>query len=90
MCAAGSRIFVQESIYEQFVKLLTVAAQSLKHGDGFDPACQQGPLVSQAQLEVLFFKSPIVVSRVLVLIVSFPSSVYWVTSSLANRKALRS
>ena len=29
-----------------------VAAQSIKHGDGFDPESQQGPLVSQAQLQV--------------------------------------
>lgn len=37
MCAASSRIFVQEGIYDQFVKGLVAAAQSIKQGDGFNP-----------------------------------------------------
>lgn len=52
MCAAGSRIYVQESIYDRFVESLTGAAQAIKHGDGFDPNSQQGPLISRVQLQV--------------------------------------
>ena len=51
MCAAGTRIFVQEGIYDKFVEIFKGAAQSFKRGDGFDPSVNQGPLVSQTQLE---------------------------------------
>lgn len=51
VCAAGSRIFVQEGIYDKFVEIFKGAAQSFKRGDGFDPSVNQGPLVSQTQLE---------------------------------------
>ena len=51
VCAAGSRIFVQEGIYDQFVEIFKGVAQSFKRGNGFDPATSQGPLISQVQLE---------------------------------------
>ena len=54
VCAAGSRIFVQETIYDKFVEIFKGAAGSFKLGDGFDPTVNQGPLVSQTQLEVIF------------------------------------
>ena len=50
MCAAGSRIFVQEGIYDKFVQTFAFAAQSIQQGDCFDPATQQGPIISQTQL----------------------------------------
>ncbi|KAI0086321.1 aldehyde dehydrogenase [Irpex rosettiformis] len=51
MCTAGSRIFVHSKIYDEFVKGLTAAAQAAKGGNGFDPSCTSGPVVSEAQFE---------------------------------------
>jgi aldehyde dehydrogenase (NAD+) len=45
-CTAGSRLYVQDSIYDTFVALLVAKAQELVIGDGFDekkwrwPCCQ--------------------------------------------------
>ena len=52
VCAAGSRVFVQEGIYDKFVEVFKGAAASFKLGDGFDPSTNQGPLVSKTQLDV--------------------------------------
>ncbi|PSS37837.1 hypothetical protein PHLCEN_2v305 [Hermanssonia centrifuga] len=51
VCAAGSRIFVQEGIYDAFIKAFATASKSLKLGHGFDPSITQGPCVSQTQME---------------------------------------
>ena len=51
MCVAGSRIYVQEGIYEEFVKKTVEKAKSLKVGDPFDPLVNQGPQVDKAQYE---------------------------------------
>ncbi|GJE94933.1 aldehyde dehydrogenase family protein [Phanerochaete sordida] len=51
MCAAGTRIFVQEGIYDTFLRALAGAAASIQQGDGFAKSTQQGPVVSQVQLE---------------------------------------
>lgn len=52
MCAAGSRIFVQEGIYDRFLKAFTDFALRIKFGNGFEQGNQQGPLVSNTQFEV--------------------------------------
>ena len=52
VCAAGSRIFVQEGVYDAFIKNFTAASQGLTHGDNFDPNVFQGPLVSEGQVAV--------------------------------------
>lgn len=44
-CCAGSRTFVQESIYEEFLKRAVKLAQERIVGDPFDEKTQQGPLV---------------------------------------------
>lgn len=44
-CCAGSRTFVQEGIYEQFVKKAASLASQKKVGDQFDVDTQIGPLV---------------------------------------------
>lgn len=44
-CIAGSRLFVQRSIYESFVARLVAATEALVVGDPFDPATQVAPLV---------------------------------------------
>lgn len=50
MCNAGSRIFVQEGIYDKFVEAFAKEAQSIQQGDGFRTGTQEGPVVSQVQL----------------------------------------
>ncbi|KAG7097950.1 hypothetical protein E1B28_005261 [Marasmius oreades] len=53
VCTAGSRIFVQESIYDKFVNALRQAAETrtTQIGDPFDQATQHGPQVSQIQFD---------------------------------------
>ena len=48
-CIAGSRLFVQRSIYDAVVEGLAAHADSIRLGNGLDPDVQMGPLVSEAQ-----------------------------------------
>lgn len=50
-CCAGSRLFVQESVHEQFVEKMIELNQKRKVGDPFDADTQQGPQVDQAQFD---------------------------------------
>jgi acyl-CoA reductase-like NAD-dependent aldehyde dehydrogenase len=50
-CAAGSRLFVEQPVYEEVVEGLAREAQALKLGNGFAEGVNQGPLVSREQLE---------------------------------------
>ena len=50
-CVAGSRLFVQESVYDEFVHKIVQKAKARKVGDPFDMATEQGPQVSQEQLD---------------------------------------
>ena len=50
-CCAGSRVFVERSIYEQFVKKSAARAQRRVIGDPADPATELGPLVDRAQFD---------------------------------------
>ncbi len=47
VCLAGSRLYVQRGIYDEFLDRFTAAAQALIVGDPKDPATQLGPLASQ-------------------------------------------
>ncbi|XP_058111169.1 aldehyde dehydrogenase family 2 member C4-like isoform X2 [Magnolia sinica] len=51
ICVAGSRVFVQEGIYDEFVKKAAEKAKSWVVGDPFDPHVQQGPQVDKKQFE---------------------------------------
>jgi len=51
-CCAGSRIFVQAGIYDEFLKRLTAKASSVNVGDPFGEGIDQGPQVSQIQYDV--------------------------------------
>lgn len=51
VCTAGSRLFIQKSIYDQVLSGLTDYASKMKLGPGIDPATDLGPLVSQGQLD---------------------------------------
>src|SRR3989344_4028843 len=51
ICSAGTRLFVEEAVYDEFVERVSKFARGLRVGDPLDPQTQLGPLVSQAQLE---------------------------------------
>jgi len=51
VCSAGTRLFVERTVYEEFVGRVAEYGQNLKIGDGLDLETEIGPLVSQAQLE---------------------------------------
>uniref|UniRef100_G3PTF3 Aldehyde dehydrogenase 1 family, member A2 n=1 Tax=Gasterosteus aculeatus aculeatus TaxID=481459 RepID=G3PTF3_GASAC len=48
-CTAGSRIFVEESIYDEFVRRSVERAKRRIVGSPFDPTTEQGPQVSREQ-----------------------------------------
>ena len=50
-CTAGSRLFVEEKIRDEFVSRLAEKAKQRKVGDPLDPKTHQGPQVSQEQLD---------------------------------------
>jgi len=50
-CCAGSRIFVQAGIYDEFLHKFTEKSKSLKVGDPFATDSYQGPQVSQIQYD---------------------------------------
>ncbi len=50
-CVAGSRLFVQESRYDEVVDGVAEIAKSIKLGSGMDPTTQMGPLVSEEQFQ---------------------------------------
>ncbi|MFL5847051.1 MAG: aldehyde dehydrogenase [Solirubrobacteraceae bacterium] len=45
-CICGSRVVVEDSIYDEFVAALIAQAEAIRIGDPSDPATQMGPLVS--------------------------------------------
>ncbi len=47
-CTAGSRTFVHESIYDEFVKKAVRAAEKRVVGDPFKSGTQQGPQVRRS------------------------------------------
>ena len=50
-CCAGSRLFVQESVHDEFVSKLVAKVKARKLGDPFDPATEQGPQVDRNQFD---------------------------------------
>ena len=50
-CCAGSRLFVAESVHDEFVDRLAQRNRERKMGDPFDPETEQGPQVDQAQFD---------------------------------------
>ncbi len=51
VCCAGSRVFVQEDIYDKFVAELVKAFQKVKVGDPLDPNTQMGAQINKKQAE---------------------------------------
>ncbi|KAF9263495.1 NAD-aldehyde dehydrogenase [Marasmius fiardii PR-910] len=50
-CTAGSRVYVQESIYDKFLQVLVNTVKTTVIGDGFDPKSTGGPVVSKVQYD---------------------------------------
>ncbi|WP_271270469.1 aldehyde dehydrogenase [Aliamphritea hakodatensis] len=50
-CVAGSRIFVQESVYDAFLDKLLTRTRQIKLGDPTEEGVQVGPLAIREQLE---------------------------------------
>jgi len=51
VCSAGSRLFVQEKVYDQTLDELLKTVAETRIGPGLDPVTQMGPLVSKTQME---------------------------------------
>jgi aldehyde dehydrogenase (NAD+) len=51
ICSAGTRLFVESKIYDEFVSRVADYGKQLKVGNGLDPNTQVGPLVSQQQYD---------------------------------------
>ena len=51
VCCAGSRIFVQEGIYDEFVGKLAEAFKAVKVGDPMQMSTQMGSQINKRQLE---------------------------------------
>ncbi len=50
-CAAGSRLFVQENVFDKVAQGVSDVASKMKLGPGLDPSTEMGPLVSRDQFE---------------------------------------
>jgi len=50
ICLCGSRIFVEEDIYDEFLKAFVDRAQKLVVGDPSDPKTDIGALISQQHM----------------------------------------
>ena len=50
-CVAGSRLYVEDKIHNEFVERLAAMNGERCLGDPFDPATEQGPQVDQAQFD---------------------------------------
>ena len=51
VCSAGSRIFVQEDFYDEFIEKVVEAFEKVKVGNPLDPNTQMGAQVSESQLK---------------------------------------
>src|SRR5207302_8711678 len=50
ICSAGTRILVQDTLYDRFVSRFVERSREIKIGDPLDFATRMGPLVSEEQL----------------------------------------
>ncbi len=49
MCSAGSKLLVQETIYDRFIEKLKERMTHLRLGDSLDKAIDMGALVDESQ-----------------------------------------
>ncbi|GAN00329.1 aldehyde dehydrogenase [alpha proteobacterium U9-1i] len=50
VCSAGTRLFVERKIHDEFVERLAAFSKTLRVGNSINPETQLGPLVSEKQL----------------------------------------
>jgi phenylacetaldehyde dehydrogenase len=50
-CAAGTRLFVQQSVHDEVVERIAARLQGVKVGPGTVPGTQMGPIISEKQLD---------------------------------------
>ncbi len=50
-CCAGSRLYVEQSIFDEVVEGVADRAKKIRVRPGLDPDCDMGPLVSQEQFD---------------------------------------
>lgn len=50
-CTAGSRVFVQSSVYDKFVRKLLELSKEFVVGDPFDDNTAAGPVISKVQYD---------------------------------------
>jgi len=50
-CCAGSRLYVEEKVYDEFVERSVARAKKRTVGDPLDPTTEQGPQVDDAQFD---------------------------------------
>jgi len=48
-CCAGSRLFIEKSIFDKVIEGVSEQAAKIRIGNGLDPSTQMGPLVSEEQ-----------------------------------------
>jgi aldehyde dehydrogenase (NAD+) len=53
VCSAGTRLFLQRSIHDEFFAALVKRAEDMTVGPALDPGSDLGPLVAQSQLETV-------------------------------------
>jgi aldehyde dehydrogenase (NAD+) len=51
ICSAGTRLFVERRVYDEFTDRVAAFGKSLQVGNSVDPKTQIGPLVSEQQLD---------------------------------------
>jgi acyl-CoA reductase-like NAD-dependent aldehyde dehydrogenase len=51
VCQAGSRLFLQESIKDEFMARMQAFTKTIKVGNPEDPAVTMGPVINESQLE---------------------------------------
>jgi succinate-semialdehyde dehydrogenase/glutarate-semialdehyde dehydrogenase len=49
-CVCSNRLYVQEAVYDEFVKKFALKVQTAKVGNGFEDGVNQGPLIEEAAL----------------------------------------
>lgn len=50
VCSAGSRILVEDKIYDKYLEALIEGAKNIKIGNGFDEGVKMGPVISEAHM----------------------------------------
>ena len=53
VCAAGSRLFVEQKVHDEFLSKLVERARKLKPGDPLDPKTRLGAIVSEQQMNTV-------------------------------------